>query len=317
MSWKQLYTTEYDDLTSDASSAAAIRTRKANYRTKKSRRQILGEIVDSDRIETGLKISYTPARFEAEWLLNSLRPFFERGLIEDVLAQVKGGKEANVYLCKAAPATGLHLLAAKVYRPRQFRNLSNDAMYREGREILGGNGVIKQRDDSREMRAMKKKTAFGAELLHGSWLNHEYSTLEKLHRLGAAVPQPIAAAENAMLMHYIGDLGQPAPALHGIQLPVNEVHPLFAETVRNIELMLSQGLIHGDLSAFNILYWHGQITLIDFPQVTVAQKNSNAYKILRRDVQRVCEYFASQGFSINPHAIAEQLWRKHIRLPLE
>ena len=87
--------------------------------------------------------------------------------------------------------------------------------------------------------------------------------------------------------------------------------------MRNIDLMLSKGMIHGDLSAFNILYWKGKVTLIDFPQVTLAMKNRNGNRIFQRDVQRVCEYFATQGLDRNPRQIADRLWQKHINIPAD
>lgn len=226
---------------------------KAKPKPKKSATEVVAQLTENAAgLEAGFQITYKPKLFETQWLLDSLRIFYDQGLIVDVLSQVKGGKEANVYLCKANPDTGLDHFAAKVYRPRQFRNLRNDITYREGREILSSEGGIVKRRDSRAMRAMKKKTGFGAELLHGSWIMYEFGTLQRLHGMGAAVPKPIASGENAILMEYIGDLKVPAPALHSVALPPAERQPLFAEVMRNIELMLKHELIHGDLSAFNI-----------------------------------------------------------------
>jgi RIO kinase 1 len=118
------------------------RKRKANHKPKKSNRQILAGLTDDlSDVNLGFDTTYRPSRYESDWLLQSLWTFYDEGLISDVLGMVKGGKEASVYLCESHPATGLGLLAAKVYRPRMFRNLRNDAMYRQGREILvaGGN----------------------------------------------------------------------------------------------------------------------------------------------------------------------------------
>lgn len=289
------------------------RNAKGKQKAKKSQVEVLTQLTETAAgLEAGFQITYLPARFEAKWLLESLRVFYDQGLIVDVLSQVKGGKEASVYLCKANPDTGLDLVAAKVYRPRQFRNLRNDIVYREGREILSSEGGIVKRRDSRAMRAMKKKTEFGAELLHGSWLMYEFGTLQRLHSMGAAVPKPIASGENAILMEYIGDAKMAAPVLHAVTLAPEERQPLFAEVMRNIELMLKHELIHGDLSAFNILYWEGKVSLIDFPQVTMAVSNRNAYKIFHRDVTRVCEYFQAQGIPCQPTAMAEKLWWHYI-----
>lgn len=312
---------DYDHEYSETMERFGLLDRKTRRRkgraNPKAEQQSKAEIVaqlteDASGLEGGFQITYKPKRFEEGWLLDSLRVFYDQGLIVDVLTQVKGGKEASVYLCRATPDTGLGLVAAKVYRPRQFRNLSNDAMYREGREILSSEGGIIKRRDGREMRAMKKKTGFGAELLHESWLMYEHGTMQQLHRMGAAVPKPIATGSNAMLMEYLGDEQMAAPILHAVSLDQAEAHRLFTEVMRNVELMIKNELIHGDLSAFNILYWAGQITLIDFPQVTMAMSNRNAYNIFRRDITRVCEYFQGQGVPCDAQEIADRLWWEHI-----
>jgi RIO kinase 1 len=271
-------------------------------------------VADEAGLSAGFDTIYTPTRFEAGWLHDSLRSFFEQDLITDVVARVQGGKEANVYRCKAHPSLEVEWLAAKVYRPRKFRNLRNDAMYREGRRILAEeNGQVKKvkATDDRILRAVDKKTSFGAQVQHTSWLMYEYSTLQMLHKAGAAVPKPLNANENAILMGYVGNAQRAASTLHETSLPAAEARPLFGETLRNIELMLQRGVIHGDLSAYNILYWEGEITLIDFPQVTDATVNRNAYKILSRDVQRICEYFARYGVARNEHQIADELWQRY------
>src|SRR5262249_32127631 len=256
--------------------------------------RIVGELTDAGE-EVAYPMTYKPARFETVWLRSSLRSFYEQDLIVDVLAQVKGGKEANVYRCRAHPRTGVVLLAAKVYRPRQFRNLSNDQLYREGRPILTGEGRPAKPTDQRIMRALGKKTAFGVQVQHTSWLMYEYTTLERLHQAGGAVPRPFGSNENALLMGYQGDERRAAPTLHEVRLGRREAPRLFAEVFRNVELLLQHGLVHGDLSAYNVLFWAGQVTLIDFPQVIDVRTNRNARFIFDRDVRRVCEYFARQG----------------------
>ena len=276
-------------------------------RSRTRARRALAEVTD-DAEEDGFETTYRPSRHEAGWLLSSLRPFREQRLISDVLALVKGGKEASVYRCRAGEsADGETLLAAKVYRPRKFRNLRNDAMYREGREILTEDGNPVKRSDHRILRALGKKTAFGEQVKHTSWLMHEYTALERLHHAGAAVPRPLGAGENAVLMTYQGDAAMAAPPLSEVDLHPDEAAPLFEEIRRNIALMLRHGLIHGDLSPYNILYWDGRITLIDFPQVTNCHANPNARFLLERDITRVCEYFARQGVRHDPAAVLDEL----------
>jgi RIO kinase 1 len=298
-----------------ATDRKARRRRKAEARhvPKKPTHEIIAELADETAgLEGGFETTYHPSRVEKEWLFSSLRSFYDRGLITDVLNQIKGGKEASVYRCAADPATGVTQLAAKVYRPRQFRNLRNDSMYRQGRQILDAYGRDHEfARDKRVAKAVSQGTSFGSQVRHTSWLMHEYTAMERLHEAGAAVPQPIAAGENAILMTYFGDNGVAAPTLNTVDLTRDESGPLFREVLRNVDLMLQQDLIHGDLSAYNILYWEGEVVLIDFPQVADLHNNTNAYFILRRDLQRICEYFSDQGVECDAADLMGELWHEY------
>ncbi|MHB0856409.1 MAG: RIO1 family regulatory kinase/ATPase domain-containing protein [Anaerolineae bacterium] len=300
----------FDPLQNDRQARRRIKP-EAHHNAKKPLEEAVAELAAPAGMEAGFITTYQPSRYESTWLLSSLRSFYEEGHITDVLAQVKGGKEASVYRCQADPHTGYDLLAAKVYRPRQFRNLRNDKMYREGREILTTGGQVVKASDHRIMRAIDKKTEFGVQVAHTSWLTYEFVTLQRLHAASAAVPVPVAASDNAILMGYCGSARRAAPTLIEVALPRREAAALLAETLRNIELMLQLGIIHGDLSAYNILYWEGQITLIDFPQVTDVRTNAMALPILERDVRRVCEYFNRQGAPSDPAAIVADLWERY------
>jgi RIO kinase 1 len=309
-------TDHYDD---DARPRRPRARERERPQIKRSRREVLAEFSDGNIQEARFTTTYRPSRYEAEWLLSSLGMFYEEQLITDVLAQVRGGKEATVYVCQAHPSTGADLLAAKVYRPREFRSLRNDAIYREGRSLLtvqgramlGERGHQAQRPDRRMMRAVASKSGFGQAVMHTSWLSYEFTFMEQLFNVGAAVPKPFACAENAILMSYYGELSNPAPALISVHLDQEEAQPLFDDTMRAIELMLQHGYIHGDLSAYNILYWEGALAIIDFPQVTSLLSNPNAYPILRRDVARVCDYFARYGVPCDPAALADDLWARY------
>jgi RIO kinase 1 len=292
------------------------RKRKTNHKPKRTRSQIVADLADDTTdVELGFNTTYQPSRYEEGWLLSSLYPFYDEGLITDVLALVKGGKEASVYLCQAHPATGRALLAAKVYRPRMFRNLRNDKMYRQGREILVAGGRPAGRDSGYIERAIRTKSAFGLQAAHTSWLMYEFTALERLHKAGGAVPWPVAASDNAILMSYHGDEVMAAPTLNTIQLEPDEAKTLFREVLRNVELMLKHDLVHGDLSAYNILYWEGEITLIDFPQVVNLHTNHKARFLLERDVQRTCDYFSRQGVNCEPQTIVNGLWRRCVGEP--
>ncbi len=285
---------------------------KPNHKPKKSQQSILQDIADTVGLEGGFKTTYVPGLFEEGWLLSSLRQFYDTALITDVLGRVNGGKEASVYRCAAHPSTGQELLAVKVYRPRMFRNLRNDKMYREGRAILTTDGRQVKERDKRLRKAVDQNTGLGQQMAHTSWLMYEYTTLQKLHAAGAAVPQPFAAGENAILMSYIGDETRGAPRLSEVDLPEDEARRIFQEVLRNIELMLATGFIHGDLSPYNILYHQGNITLIDFPQVTLLEGNTQARMILQRDIQRICDYFAAQGIHADAHFTYKRLRKNYL-----
>ena len=196
-----------------------------------------------------------------------------------------------------------------------FRNLRNDAMYRQGREILLAGGGPAGRDEGYIRRAIRSGTAFGQQAAHTSWLMYEFTAMERLHDAGGAVPRPIAPSSNAVLMEYVGDERMAAPTLNTIRLEEDEAEPLFREVLRNVDLMLRHDLVHGDLSAYNILYWQGKITLIDFPQVVNLHSNRRSRAILKRDIQRTCEYFSQQGVDCNPGSILGRFWRNYVEQP--
>ena len=232
----------------------------------------------------------------------ALESFFADGLITRILYTVKSGKEATVYCCEAADGVGDRLLAAKVYRPREHRNFRNDAVYQAGRA----------HGKHREQRAFEKKTRFGREVQAMTWVHEEYETLRLLHSRGADVPRPLAHSGGAILMSYLGDEQEAAAPLHRVVLEPGEAHPLFAQVMRNVERMLACRRVHGDLSPYNILYWDGAITLIDFPQAVDATRNSNAYSLLQRDIANVCRYFARYGVRADAGRLAGHLWTRFI-----
>lgn len=261
-----------------------------------------------DRADTGFNPTFTGTVHERAWIQSSLAPFYEEELITDVLYAVKGGKEASVYCCQAHPASGLSLIAAKVYRPRMFRSLRNDALYKENRIMLDGSG--KGIRDQRRQRAIHKKTDFGSELQMTSWITHEYQTMKLLYTAGVAIPRPLGMAENAILMEYLGDDRIAAPLLQRVSLASAEAQALFTLVLQHIALMLRHDRIHADLSAYNILYWQGAIKIIDFPQAIDPNYNPNAFVLLTRDIERVCQHFARFGVVSNPSDLSRDLWQR-------
>jgi RIO kinase 1 len=203
------------------------------------------------------------------------------------------------------------MIAAKLYRPRTMRNLKNDAIYKAGRMLRDaqGNQLKKGR---RERLAMAKKTNFGQMLDFSQWIGTEFRVQRMLHKVGVNVPKPLGYQNTTIIMEYIGDEFGPAPALNEIRLPVEEAPRLFKQVMEDVALMLDNHHVHGDLSAYNILYWNGRLTLIDFPQMVEARHNPYAFELLQRDITRVCEYFAKYGIESDPLKLTLDLWEPYM-----
>ncbi len=262
-----------------------------------------------DNARDTFSFTYKPARFEEGWLLDSLGYFFEQRWIADVLRKIKAGKEASVYLCRPGDQVKSALIAAKVFRPRMLRNLKNDQLYRQDRAVLdeNGNRIV----DLGMLKAQHKRSVYGEQIRHQSWIAYEFQALRNLYAGGADVPQPYEMSENAILMGYIGDAVSAAATLNTITPDPQELRWLYERILHNIGIMLAHGIVHGDLSAYNVLYWQGGITLIDFPQVISPASHRSAYQIFSRDIKRVCEYFARKGLRTNPARLAADLWTSY------
>ncbi len=261
----------------------------------------------------GTKPPFTPTFLAHQrdrlWVLSSLERFYEEDLITDVLHVVKSGKEATVYCCAADPATGLEYLAAKVYRPRMFRGLQNDAVYRESRAQLDSGGFEVRND--RRWRA-HQRSGRGRDERVAAWIAYEFATQRLLHQAGADVPQPLSQIGNGVLMAYVGEPGAAAPLLREVDLPRDEAHPLFERILRNIELFLACNRIHGDLSAYNILYWQSEVQIIDFAQAVDPRYSADVYPLLARDIERVCRHFKRYGVEADAQALTSDLWSRYL-----
>ncbi len=150
-----------------------------------------------------------------------------------------------------------------------------------------------------------------------SWCQYEYNLLKELHAAGADVPKPYAHDLQAILMEYVGDVPQAAPTLHEVRLPQRKARKIFERCLRNVSLFLAHCRIHADLSAFNVLYWNGQIRIIDFPQAVDAETHPNAYSLLARDIDRLCRYFVRHGVQCDAAAITAELWGRFMQRGLE
>lgn len=239
--------------------------------------------------------------------LDVIESFIDQGLVADVLGVVKSGKEATVYCCEGGPASGRALVAAKVYRSRNVRQFSNDAAYRDGRL---------RNLERRQARAIIAGSRAGREIAFDRWVTDEYETLRLLHRAGADVPEPVALAGSVILMEYVGDDDAPAPVLASVRLDPAEARAVFERLLRNVELALACDRVHGDLSAYNVLYHRGVVRVIDFPQAVDARFNANALSLLERDVERLCAHFARFGVQADARRIARNLWGGFLRSEL-
>ncbi len=226
--------------------------------------------------------------------------FFDEGLIEKVLLPLKQGKEASVHLCRANPrTTGEELAALKIYHPLDRRDFRDEGLYRDGE-------FIKER---RVRVALERKTAFGRQVQGSIWVSREWETLKKLWAVDAPVPRPIEGTDDAILMTYIGDVGVPAPRLQEYEHEDrDELEAIWDQVYRAIQHLLYRDVVHGDLSAYNVLVWDGELTLIDFPQAVDPKKNRHAHAFLERDLVRIGEWFEHRGFHRPWERLAKDLW---------
>ncbi len=246
-----------------------------------------------------------------------LDDFYSDGWIAGEPTVIKSGKEATVYRCPAGPAVGATFLAAKLYRSRQQRRFKNDAIYQQGRaltveshegRLLRGN----RRPDRRLLRSLRKKTRAGRSTQYLSWVEAEYQTLTRLYAAGADVPQPFARSSKAVLMEWVGDHIQPAPLLQHCTLSPVEARRLCEQLLHNVGLWLACDRVHGDLSAFNILYWDGRLKVIDFPQAVNPRENPSAFTLLVRDIENIGHYFGRSGMHVDALEWTTLLWERYL-----
>jgi RIO kinase 1 len=204
----------------------------------------------------------------------ALQPLIDDGVIDEVIRPLKSGKEATVYLVRCGGQTR----CAKVYRDMGQRSFQKRAQYQEGRKVRG----------SRQARAMSKSTRFGRKEQEAAWKNAEVDALYQLQSADVRVPKPHGYFNDVLLMELVTDAaGNPAPRLGEIELSAEQAREYHDILIRQIVRMLSIGLIHGDLSEFNVLVApHGPV-IIDFPQVVNAAGNNGALAMLERDVNNI------------------------------
>jgi RIO kinase 1 len=204
----------------------------------------------------------------------ALQPLIDDGVIDEVIRSLKSGKEATVYLVRS----GKQIRCAKVYRDMAQRSFQKRAQYQEGRKVRG----------SRHARAMNKSTRFGRREQEAAWKNAEVDALYKLVAAGVRVPKPYGYFNDTLIMELVTDAaGDPAPRLGEVDLSPEVAREYHGFLMEQVVRMLSIGLIHGDLSEFNVLVGHEGPVIIDLPQVVNAAGNNGAPAMLERDVNNI------------------------------
>lgn len=262
----------------------------------------------------GAKAPFEPGalvgRRDGAWVLSSLTHFYEQDLITDVLREVKSGKEATVFCCTGGPAAGSALMAAKIYRPRMFRSLSNDAQYREGRTVRNESGKnVRLTGKGVPGRGSSKGRAFQV----SSWISYEYAAQDLAYSLGVRTPRPYAQTGNGLLMAYLGDAEQVAPRLCEIEVDRGAAQDLLDGLIEDIARLLAGHRIHGDLSVYNILAWEGEPYIIDFAQAVDPRQGDDARILLARDVARVAAALAPYGARCDARGVADRLWWDYLQ----
>lgn len=225
-----------------------------------------------------------------------LQPLIDDGMVDTVVRRLKSGKEASVYIV----ACGAQFRCAKVYKEAEERGFHKLAQYQEGRKTR----------NSRDARAMGKRGRHGRRVQEAEWKNAEVDALYRLVGAGVRVPVPYLAHEGVLLMELVQDeSGAPAPRLNDIDITADQAREWHAFMVGQIVRMLCAGLIHGDLSEFNVLLDSTGPVIIDLPQAVNAASNNNAFTMLERDVNNMRETFGRSAPELLETEYAREIWR--------
>ena len=224
-----------------------------------------------------------------------LQPLIEDGKIDAVLRQLKSGKEASVYVV----ACGGQVCCAKVYKEAERRGFHKLAQYQEGRKTR----------NSRDTRAQGKRSRHSRDVQESAWKNAEVDALYRLAGAGVRVPKPHDAHDGVLLMELVVDQhGNPAPRLNEVAMSAEQARAWHAFMMTQIVLMLCAGLIHGDLSDFNVLIDATGPVIIDLPQAVNAASNNNAFTMLERDVNNMRATFAAAAPELLATSYAHEIW---------
>ncbi|QHJ13275.1 hypothetical protein FX988_03536 [Paraglaciecola mesophila] len=224
-----------------------------------------------------------------------IQPLVDDGLVDEVLYQLMSGKEATVYAVRCGNETR----CAKVYKEAMKRSFKKAAQYQEGRKVR----------NSRRARAMEKGSKFGRKQQEDAWQNTEVDALFTLAKAGVRVPEPYGCYDGVLLMELItDDDGDVAPRLNDVTMSPEQAIEDHAVVMVYVMRMLLAGLVHGDLSEFNVLVDAYGPVIIDLPQVVDAAANNNAFSMLQRDVRNMTEYYAQYAPELKNSHYAEEMW---------
>lgn len=227
--------------------------------------------------------------------------------VDEDLGILKSGKEGQVNLLERRSLIGDSppiLLAQKRYVPRQVKakgtlealgverasTFRNDVAYREGRQFR----------KSRDRRAVERMSTYGKHLMQDRWMNHEHDVMRTLWHAGVNVPYPVSYGDDVFVMEYIGERSGAAPVLASARLSGAQLDDALAQVLDGLAAIVDAGWIHGDLSAFNLLWWEDAVWFIDFPQAIDLAANPQGLNFLHRDVANIAAWFAQRGLAVDP-----------------
>ena len=225
----------------------------------------------------------------------ALAPLFDYGIVEEVVRPLMSGKEAQVYIVVSG---GKHCVA-KVYKDAQSRSFKQRAEYTEGRKVR----------NTRDQRAMGKRSKHGRAQDEAAWKSTEVDMIHRLHAAGVRVPTPLHFVEGVLLMELVLDAdGDPAPRVADLAFDPESAEVMYGRLMREVVRMVAAGVVHGDLSDFNVLVGADGPVIIDFPQSVDIAQNANARKLLLRDVDNLHRFWRQYAPSAPHLPYAEEMW---------